>query len=476
MAESRIPHLRRCGIARRGRGEQVAPVRRTPVRLMGGLLFAAEVWAAGPALGVGGVPLVGATADGGGVVVEVVAEGAVRLRGATGRSARAVVPHAVHAESGTEVAIAAEIRASHLWNRDAVVALELVSADGKVSGMAQTPYVVRHEDWKEVVGYGTVPAGAVAGRVVLTLNGKPKAEVDRQSFAEFRNVRVWPVPTVRLTGPELGVVRLGQPLQVTISVAGAPAGARWRGDLVDVFGTSVATWETAESQASRSFADLSPGYYEMRWRVVDAETKELRSGRSAYMVLDPAPRLDDTPWAVDAGFSWGVVQRGEEAMAKVAKLLYDCGLRRTRDRYSVGGTYAAPDKLAVDSYGRAARAQKAAGLKVYQVMHDIPAWMAPDPMGPLCRKSAPKDLRDLHRFFELAAREMRDEVDAWEVWNEPDISFFNGRPEEYAGIAKASYLGIKKGNPQARVLSGSWAHPLGDQERRFCRATDGTER
>ena len=33
-------------------------------------------------------------------------------------------------------------------------------------------------------------------------------------------------------------------------------------------------------------------------------------------------------------------------------------------------------------------------------------------------------------------------IDAWELWNEPDIGFFAGRAEEYVGLLKAGFLGI----------------------------------
>jgi len=48
-------------------------------------------------------------------------------------------------------------------------------------------------------------------------------------------------------------------------------------------------------------------------------------------------------------------------------------------------------------------------------------------------------------------------VDYWETGNEIDsILYAHGRPEEHAAEHKAIYLGLKRGNPNAVVLSPSW--------------------
>ena len=406
------------------------------------------------------VLLAGTSPEDESVAVSFSGDGSVRLARPRGKKPRALVPITIAVIPAADMAVSGSVRAAGLWKRDARILLEFRAASGRVLRRAQTPQVIRNQAWGEVVGYATVPGGAVEGRIVLSLAGKEDGELDRKGFAEFRDVVIRRVPGVSLVGPDLGVARLDQPLTLQLSLRDVPTGAGWSAELVNVFGSVVAVWETKAATDTRTFADLAAGYYELRWQVGSADAPPLREGRASYMVLDPTPREDTTPWAVDAGFSWGIVQRGDQAMQRIATLLYDIGLRRVRDRFSLSSTYRTPDQLACKEYKRAAQAQTSAGLRVYQIMHDIPPWMAPDPKDPMARKAPPADLRQLHRFFELAARELRGIVDAWEVWNEPDISFFAGRPEEYAAILKAAYLGVKKGNPDARVLIGSPAHPL----------------
>lgn len=421
------------------------------------LLLQTSLWAAGAQWQA--VPLTDVVPERDSVKA-VAGDGSVRLERPNGARAQARVAREIAMPAGRYVALSATVCAQHLWDRDARVVLGFVDAAGKQLGRVHTPYVVRNQTWTEVVGYGYVPSHAARGRVVLSLSGKSTS--GEKGSAEFKNVRIRPVPKVKLTGPPLGVIRMGERLRVRLEVVDAPMGAKWQAELVDVLGAETAKWDGLPGQHERSFENLAPGYYELRWSVLGAGADRLRTGRASYAVIDPAPRVDRSPFAMDAGFSWGLVQKGNEPMARVASLLHAIGLRRTRDRFSLSGTYRARERLDCDSYLSAARAQTAAGLRVYQIMHDIPKWMAPDPTDPTARKCPPADLRDLYRFFELAAGEMAQDVDAWEIWNEPDIGFFAGRAEEYAGVLKAGYLGVKKGNPNAAVLIGSPARALSD--------------
>ncbi|MCF6176800.1 MAG: hypothetical protein L3J71_13660 [Victivallaceae bacterium] len=54
-----------------------------------------------------------------------------------------------------------------------------------------------------------------------------------------------------------------------------------------------------------------------------------------------------------------------------------------------------------------------------------------------------------------AAKHYKQQIPWWESWNEPSVKM---RPQEYLPILKACYNGIKRGNPQAKVLGlcGTW--------------------
>ena len=113
-----------------------------------------------------------------------------------------------------------------------------------------------------------------------------------------------------------------------------------------------------------------------------------------------------------------------------------------------------------DSLVQTARAR---GVQVLMTIWATPEW-ANDGAGD---SAAPSDLQDLVDFsFALATRysgglDGIPAVRLFSVWNEPNLNRFltpqfdaNGRsvaPATYAGMYRAAYLGLKSGNPEARV-------------------------
>ena len=68
----------------------------------------------------------------------------------------------------------------------------------------------------------------------------------------------------------------------------------------------------------------------------------------------------------------------------------------------------------------------------------------------------------------LVQRYGKDDVLTWyfEVWNEPDISYWHGTPEEYYKLYDAAAAGVKAALPGARVGGPATTGPGG-------RARDG---
>jgi hypothetical protein len=72
------------------------------------------------------------------------------------------------------------------------------------------------------------------------------------------------------------------------------------------------------------------------------------------------------------------------------------------------------------------------------------------------------------RFVAAAVARYKDRVHYWEVWNEPDFSFFwNGSVADYARLLKVAYLAARSVDPSARILVGGmmywqWANQYGD--------------
>ncbi len=92
-------------------------------------------------------------------------------------------------------------------------------------------------------------------------------------------------------------------------------------------------------------------------------------------------------------------------------------------------------------YDDSATIQAAAGLRILQVNHSPPSWTWD-------RRRFPTDLRDVYNFHRAVAERWKGKVLAYEPWNEADIIDVTGETgSEIAAMQKASYLGLKAGNP-----------------------------
>ena len=164
----------------------------------------------------------------------------------------------------------------------------------------------------------------------------------------------------------------------------------------------------------------------------------------SFAVLQPlkAPTPATSPIASDVAMAWFY---RDGPMAEAASLCALAGLNWVRDRLAWGHVETSRGEWAAQTqYDQSAQAQSSAGLNVLQVNHSTPEWAGPS------GQRFPPDLRDAYRFYREMARRWKGRVHAFEPWNEADIGVFGGHTgSEMASMQKASYLGIKAGNPGA---------------------------
>ncbi len=63
-------------------------------------------------------------------------------------------------------------------------------------------------------------------------------------------------------------------------------------------------------------------------------------------------------------------------------------------------------------------------------------------------------------YVDFISKEMKGKVSAYEIWNEPDIKYFNAKDataKDYVELLKEAYKTIKKNDPDALVLGGALA-------------------
>lgn len=93
---------------------------------------------------------------------------------------------------------------------------------------------------------------------------------------------------------------------------------------------------------------------------------------------------------------------------------------------------------------------RAAGLKVLMVVTNSPRWAS----GSSSPGTPPTRAQDYAGLMRRLAERYRGQVSAWEVWNEPDRTGFEGDAAGYAVLLRAAYAAVRAADPAATVVLG----------------------
>ncbi len=101
---------------------------------------------------------------------------------------------------------------------------------------------------------------------------------------------------------------------------------------------------------------------------------------------------------------------------------------------------------------------RAEGLIPAPIISYTPEWASSAPEGAERRtRYPPRDYADYAEICAQYAFRFRGRVPTWEVWNEPNISFFHGTIPQYAELLKVGSIGVSQGDPTARLVFGGTA-------------------
>lgn len=103
-------------------------------------------------------------------------------------------------------------------------------------------------------------------------------------------------------------------------------------------------------------------------------------------------------------------------------------------------------------YEKAIALARGAGQRVIVMVDTAPIWASGSPTS-----NVPSDPRDYADFMSYLSSRLRGTVDAYEVWNEPNLKrFWSTGPDasRYAALLKATYPRIKASDPVAQVVFG----------------------
>ncbi len=95
------------------------------------------------------------------------------------------------------------------------------------------------------------------------------------------------------------------------------------------------------------------------------------------------------------------------------------------------------------------------GLHMLVVLGYTPRWCSTGPKG---EPAYPPDrLEHLRTFVRAIVSRYKERVRYWEVWNEPNIGFFQGSERQYVDMLKTAYVAAKQADPNCRIVFGGTA-------------------
>ncbi len=181
---------------------------------------------------------------------------------------------------------------------------------------------------------------------------------------------------------------------------------------------------TETPSPSRSLAPVPVGYL----NAVPSPTY----GVHVFLWGNPETTQRDLRLARDAGFSF-VKQRFEwRNIERDGKGMFE---------------WSEPDRIV--------REAQAAGLKIVARLDNQPRWARRDGLFP--GSGPPSNLEDWRAYVAAVAARYKGRIQAYEIWNEPNIDreWGNRVPsgQEYTALLKASYGAIKRVDPDAIVIT-----------------------
>jgi hypothetical protein len=184
-------------------------------------------------------------------------------------------------------------------------------------------------------------------------------------------------------------------------------------------------------------------------------TRRLATCLSILAVAAVALIVPSFAQAAEPGLSpdltWGISNSDKD---KTAAALKDVGSHWVRLNVEWGATEKSDnsyDSWMLADYDRAVDVARAAGQHVLMLVSTSPSWAS----GSSDKQAPPKNPADYADFVRFLAARWAGKVEAWEIWNEPNLSRFwptGPDPAKYTELLKAAYPAVKSADPNAKVV------------------------
>jgi O-antigen ligase len=170
----------------------------------------------------------------------------------------------------------------------------------------------------------------------------------------------------------------------------------------------------------------------------------------------PDPSLDPRPanlFAVNVSLEAATPEKTDRALDMIA----EAGFGWVKQNFRWAAIEASRGTYDWEATDRIVGGAAARGLGVVAVLHTTPEWARADHS---IDTAPPLEAADFGRFAGALAERYGDDVDVYQIWDEPNLATAWGRPDsaaDYLRILKPAYIAIHAADPGATVLLAALA-------------------
>jgi hypothetical protein len=147
-------------------------------------------------------------------------------------------------------------------------------------------------------------------------------------------------------------------------------------------------------------------------------------------------------------YRYGGDARGLAQMEQAAQMARDAGVKWSREEFAWSRIEPRKGEYQWKFYDDMLACAQRNGITVYAI---VCYW------APWTKAYTQEGIEDYVRYLQALVKRYGKDIKQWEIWNEPNIFFWQGPKELYAELLKRSYAAIKELDPQAEVLGLSTA-------------------
>ncbi|MGA2030810.1 MAG: beta-galactosidase [Thermoguttaceae bacterium] len=170
----------------------------------------------------------------------------------------------------------------------------------------------------------------------------------------------------------------------------------------------------------------------------------------AYWLAPQVPCGDST-LRPESPFGMGIYlgrYRAGSEMEQAARMARDAGVKWSREDFNWSRIEPQKGRFEWAFYDDLLACAKRNGISVYAIVGYWTPWTRP---------YTDEGVNDYVAFLRKLVEHYKNDIHQWEIWNEPNIFFWQGPRELYATLLTKSYAAIKEIDPKAEVLGLSTA-------------------